>query len=375
MANSVHRIVSILRIDSILPRDAATIADMGTRRATISDVARLAGVSPSTASVVFSGKTPVSDATRERVRAAAEELGYTGPDPRAASLRTGRSGIVGVVFEEHLGSAFLDPVKTLMMDGLADAVSPVGAGLLLLRDHDPVGTGPTLTTAPIDAAVLVGCSGLLRESLDAVRARGIPVVVIEGDAGDDVPRIVLDNREAQRQAASHLRSLGHTEVAIVALPAHAGWRPGWIADDTPLTVDVTRERLRGGRDVFPDAAVYGAGGSFIDEGLAAGRVVLADPASRPTAVLAQSDLLAAGVIRAAEELGLRVPEDVSVTGFDGIVVDGLAPYDLTTLVQPATEKGRAAGRVVAAMLDGGEPASISFTCMFHEGNTTAPAVR
>ena len=110
---------------------------MSTRRATISDVAREAGVSPSTASVVFSGKTPVSDATRRRVLDAAAALGYTGPDPRAASLRRGRSGIVGVVFEEHLGTAFLDPVKTLMMDGLADAVAPLGAGLLLLRDHDP----------------------------------------------------------------------------------------------------------------------------------------------------------------------------------------------------------------------------------------------
>ena len=96
------------------------------------------------------------------------------------------------------------------------------------------------------------------------------------------------------------------------------------------------------------------------------------PAARPTAVIAQSDLLAAGVIRAAEEAGLRVPEDVSVTGFDGIVVDGLAPYELTTLVQPAAEKGRAAGQAVAAMLAGEAAASIRFTCVFREGNTTAP---
>jgi DNA-binding LacI/PurR family transcriptional regulator len=89
-------------------------------------------------------------------------------------------------------------------------------------------------------------------------------------------------------------------------------------------------------------------------------------------VIAQSDLLAAGVIRAAEEAGLRVPEDVSVTGFDGVVVDGLAPYVLTTLVQPAAEKGRAAGLAVAAMLAGGTAASIRFTCVFREGNTTAP---
>jgi DNA-binding LacI/PurR family transcriptional regulator len=346
---------------------------MSTRRATIADVARKAGVSPSTASVVFSGKTPVSEATRRRVLEAASTLGYAGPDPRAASLRRGRSGIVGVVFEEHLRTAFLDPVKTLTMDGLADAVAPLGAGLLLLRDHEPSGEGPSLMSAPLDAAVLIGCSGLLRQSLDAVKARGIPVVVIEGDAGDDVPRIGLDNREAQRQAASHLRALGHREVAVVALPARAGWQRGWLSDDTAITIDVTRERLAGVMDVFPDAPAYAAAGSFIDEGLAAGRVLFGDGARRPTAVIAQSDLLAAGVIRAAEEAGLRVPDDVSVTGFDGIVVDGLAPYELTTLVQPATDKGRAAGAAVAAMLEGRPAATIHFTCVFREGNTTAAA--
>lgn len=346
--------------------------DTGTRRATISDVAREAGVSPSTASVVFSGKTPVSDATRRRVLDAAATLGYTGPDPRAASLRRGRSGIVGVVFEEHLSTAFLDPVKTHTMDGLADAVTPLGAGLLLLRDQEPSG-GPSLTTAPIDAAVLIGCSGLLRESLAIVKARGIPVVVVEGDAGDDVPRIELDNREAQRQAASHLRALGHRRVAVVALPARAGWERGWLSDDTGIAIEVTRDRLAGALDVFPDAPAYAAAGSFIAEGLEAGRVLFADADRRPTAVIAQSDLLAAGVIRAAEEAGLRVPEDVSVTGFDGIVVDGLAPYELTTLVQPATDKGRAAGAAVAAMLEGGRAASIRFTCVFREGNTTGPA--
>jgi DNA-binding LacI/PurR family transcriptional regulator len=346
---------------------------MSTRRATISDVAREAGVSPSTVSVVFSGKTPVSDATRRRVLDAAAALGYTGPDPRAASLRRGRSGIVGVVFEEHLGTAFLDPVKTQMMDGLAEAVAPLGAGLLLLRDHDPTGVGPTLTTAPLDAAVLIGCSGRLRESLDVVRARGIPVVVTEGDAGPGVPRIELDNREAQRQAASHLRTLGHRDVVVLALPIRAGWERGWFDDDTEISVDVTRARLAGARDVFPDAATYAAAGSFIDEGLAAGRVIFADPERRPTAVIAQSDLLAAGAVRAAEEAGLRVPEDVSITGFDGIVVDGLAPHELTTLVQPATDKGRAAGEAVAAMLEGRDAASISFTCVFREGTTTGPA--
>jgi DNA-binding LacI/PurR family transcriptional regulator len=333
-------------------------------------------VSPSTASVVFSGKTPVSDATRDRVLAAAAELGYTGPDPRAASLRRGRSGIVGVVFEEHLGRTFQDPVKILMMDGLTAGVAALGSGVLLLRDSAATADEPSLTTAPLDAAVLVGCSGLLRESLAAVRARGIPVVVIEGDAGEEVPRIDLDNREAQRLAAQHVKELGHERVAVVTLPVRSASSAGWLAPDDEIRVDVTRDRLAGARDVFPDAATYAAAGSFIDEGLAAGRAVLAAPeGERPTAVLAQSDLLAAGVIRAAEEAGLRVPDDVSVTGFDGIVVDGLAPYELTTLVQPAVEKGRAAGRAVADMLEGRDAASLTLRCAFRVGNTTAPPPR
>lgn len=348
---------------------------MTTRRATIADVARSAGVAPSTASVVFSGKGPVSDATRRRVLTAAADLGYVGPDPMAASLRRGRSGIVGVVVGSNLNDVFRDPVQRLLMDGLAEAIAPRGAGLLLLRSHSAVENAPTLMTVPLDAAVLMGCDGPLHDSLEEARLRGLPVVVVEGDAGPSIPRILLDNREAQRTAAEHLHALGHRRVAIVTLRVSAGFAGGPLTPDIDVTIDVTRDRLAGARDVFPDAPVIATGGSSIDGGLAAGRALFADPSSRPTAVIAQSDLLAAGVIRAAEEAGLRVPDDVSVTGFDGIPVDGLAPHQLTTLVQDATGKGRAAGEAVAALLDGRPPASVLLTCPFRRGSTTGPASR
>ncbi|MDT3345299.1 LacI family DNA-binding transcriptional regulator [Microbacterium aquilitoris] len=343
---------------------------MSSRRATISDVAREAGVSASTASVVFSGKVAVSDTTRAKVMQAADALGYTGPDPRAASLRTGRAGVVAVLFRERLGVAFRDPVTTAMMDGLTDALGPIGAGILLLTDEGPAESGPTLTTAPLDAAILLGCNEILQSSVDVLRRRGIPVVVIEGDAGSDVPRVLLDNVDAQRAAAEHVRSLGHDDVALVTLSTDATRARGFIDDSAPITVEVTRDRLRGAREVFPDAPAYAVSESSIDEGLAAGRVLLAG--DRPTAIMAQSDLLAAGVIRAAEEAGLRVPEDLSVTGFDGITVDGLAPYALTTLEQDSLAKGRAAGEAVVAMLDGRGPASVTLTCTFRRGNTTGP---
>ncbi|MEV4669339.1 LacI family DNA-binding transcriptional regulator [Microbacterium sp. LWO12-1.2] len=346
------------------------------RRATIADVARGAGVATSTASVVFSGKAKVAAATRERVLAAAAELGYAGPDPRAASLRRGRSGIVAVVLEGHLRAAFLDPVTTAMMDGLTDGLAELSAGILLMRD-EPGEDGSALASAPVDAFVLIGCSGRTRASLEVVRGRGLPVVVIEGDAGDDIPRITLDNAAAAADVARHVRDLGHRDVALVTLSLDAERERGLVTQEriATATVDVTIDRLAGMREVFPDAPAISASGSLIDEGAIVGRMLLADPATRPTAVLAQSDLLAVGVIRAAEELGLRVPEDVSVAGFDGIAVDGLGPQLLTTSVQPAVEKGRAAGEQVARMLRGEPGITQHLTCRFRQGTTTAPPAR
>lgn len=340
-------------------------------RPTLAAVARLAGVSNSTASLAFSGTGPVSDSTRERVLDAAKQLNYAGPDPRARSLRRGRSGIVGVVMEERVGDAFRDPIKIALLDGISDEIAAVDAGLLILTDAGE--TAQRIEDAPMDAVVLVGCSPRLDESVAMLRQRGIPLVAIEGDPADDVPSIGQDNREATRLAAQHLHDLGHRDVAVVTLPLPRDRARG------PLTPAIVRasssttatERLAGARDVFPDAGGWTTRGSFVEEGRIAGAALLSDPSRRPTAIVAQSDLLAAGVIRAAEELGLEVPGDVSVVGFDGVRVDGLWPYDLTTLVQPAVEKGRAAGRAIVDMLEGRAPTPTSFTSNFHPGNTTA----
>jgi DNA-binding LacI/PurR family transcriptional regulator len=190
---------------------------------------------------------------------------------------------------------------------------------------------------------------------------------------DGVLDIALDNRAASRTLAQHLKDLGHPDVALVTLPLDPDRARGPLtaqreAQSTGFTAS---ERIRGVREVYPTALGLVAAGSLIDEGRRAGLELLAEARNRPTAIIAQSDLLAVGVIRAAEELGLRVPEDVSVAGFDGVRLDGVAPYELTTMVQPAVEKGRAAGRAVAMLLAGGRAEAASFTCIFRRGNTTA----
>lgn len=345
-----------------------------TTRPTLAAVARLAGVSASTASLAFSGAGPVSDDTRARVLAAATELDYAGPDPRAQSLRRGRSGIIGVIMEDRLRDAFRDPMNIAMLDGIADELGLLGSGLLLLTN---TGDGPSsLYTAPVDAVVLVGCSTRLTESVNVFRQRGIPMVAIEAERMDGVLPVDLDNREASRALAEHLEGLGHRRVAMVTLPLDSAHTRGPLSPGREAASDAftAASRIRGVRDVFPDAIGWSAAGSQIDEGEIAARELLAGP-HRPTAIIAQSDLLAVGVIRAAEQLGLSVPGDLSVVGFDGIRLESVTTRDLTTMVQPAVEKGRATGRGILALLAGDSPEPIAFTSEFHPGATTAPPTR
>lgn len=344
-------------------------------RPTLADVAERAGVSQSTASLAFSGSGPVSDATRERVLQAAAELDYAGPDPRAQSLRRGRSGIVGAVVGGRIRDSFRDPVMVQTLDGLAEELGAVGAGLLLLNDaEDGVAR---LGTAPMDGVVLIGCSPLLDDTVRLLTRRGMPVVSIEGHEGLKVPDVGVDNRGGTREVAEHLASLGHRDVALVALQfdesrVRGVLRPEWEASATVVPMV---ERLAGARDVFPQLVSIVTGGSSLEEGRIAGHTLLdVDVADRPTAIIAQSDLLAAGVIRAAEELGIAVPAELSVTGFDGIRVEGL-DYDLTTVWQPSREKGAAAGRAIVEMIEGGDPVPESFGVRFHRGATTAAPVR
>ncbi len=345
------------------------------RRPTLAAVAAVAGVSVSTASLAFSGSGPVSEQTRARVFAAAEELRYAGPDPRARSLRQGRSGIIAAVLEETVLQAFRDPVKIAFLDGIAQEIAGSGRALLLVPDitDGPTVASTALENATMDAVVLLGCSPHVGRSIEITRRRSVPIVALGSTPFADVLSVTLDDRAATATLARHLAALGHLDVAVVALSIEETRQRGPLTPEweSRATVSTTVDRLAGAREVFPDVAVLVTAGSLVDEGLLAGRRILAAP-GRPTAIIAQSDLLAAGVIRAAQELGLQVPGDVSVVGFDGIRLDNVISHDLTTMVQPAAEQGATAARMVLAMLDDGHPEAACFTSQFHLGNTTGP---
>jgi DNA-binding LacI/PurR family transcriptional regulator len=349
------------------PRSAAS-------RPTLADVAARAGVSPSTASLAFAGSPRVAPATRDRILTAAAELRYAGPDPIAASLRRGRSGVIGAFIGERLLYAFRDPVAVQLLDGITEVLGGHGVGLLLLAGDAGRPAAEQLARMPLDAAIFATCGLDDDPALDLLRARGIPLVAVEGPVVDGVVLIDIDDRRGTAELAAHVRDLGHHRVAMVAMPLRLDGTRGPVDAARRARVHYrdVRHRIAGVEDVFGPVPVIETASNAVAEGEVAGRALLDLPADRrPTAVIAQSDVLAAGVVQAATGLGLRVPDDVSVAGFDGADLPWL-PGTLTTVVQPSDVKGRAAARAAMALVAGEQPADVLLPVALRLGTTTGP---
>jgi DNA-binding LacI/PurR family transcriptional regulator len=347
------------------------------KRVTLRDVAARAGVSLSTASLVFSGRGPVAASTADRVRAAAEQLSYAGPDPLASSLRQGRAGTVAVVVEGRLGDAFADPFARSVMDGLAGELDAIPAGMLLLArvPGDDARLLGQLAVAACDGVVFPLSGPRTDPAVDLIVGRGIPIVGAGSPVDPRVPQIRVDERGASAAMTRHLTTLGHRNIGHVTMPLTPGAMTSvaTAADVADAVYGDARGRALGVLDVAPAARVVQAASLEIAAGMTAARLLLdTAPDARPTAVVAQSDLLAAGVIRAAGELGIRVPEDLSVTGFDGLDLPWL-DYDLTTVVQDGRAKGRALGELIARAMAGQSVSSQAFPTQLRVGTTTAVA--
>jgi DNA-binding LacI/PurR family transcriptional regulator len=331
-------------------------------------------VSPSTASLAFADSPRVAPATREKVLAAAAELGYAGPNPIAASLRRGRSGVVGAFVGERLLYAFRDPVAVQLLDGITEVLGGHGVGLLLLAG-DAGRPDPTqLARIPLDAAIFATCGLEDDPALTLLQARGVPVVGVEGPVAEGVVLVDIDDRGGTVELATHLRELGHRRVASVAMPLRLDGTRGFVDDARRGRVLYrdARHRIEGVEAVFGRVPVFETSSNAVAEGEHAGRVLLDVPADRrPTAVVAQSDVLAAGVLQAAAGLGLRVPDDVSVVGFDGADLPWL-PVTLTTVVQPTDAKGRAAARAAMALVAGEHPPDVVLPVALRVGTTSGP---
>ncbi len=347
------------------------------QRPTLADVAAAAGVSVSTASLAFSGAGPIAAATRERVLETAQQLGYSGPNPLGQQLRRGRSGIVGVVVGDALRRSFRDPVSVQVLDGITSELGPLGLGVLLIPGPlgaDEPAVDPLVESAAMDVAIMLWGGTLNELVVQALRRRNIPTVLVEGRHEPGLSVIGIADRQGIATVTSHLVGLGHRRIAVVTLPFGPERSSGFADDERQRAIrwELTSRRLAGVRDAGVEpVAVYETEASLVEHGTQAGRALLTLP-ERPTAIVCHSDLLAGGVVLAARELGLRVPQDVSVAGFDGLDLPWLLPDVLTTVAQPLAEKGRAAGHEAARLLEGEEPESLDLPVSLVVGTTTGP---
>lgn len=322
---------------------------------TLQTVADAVGVSRSTVSNAYSRPDQLSPELREKILEAARQLGYAGPNPAARSLRRGRVGAIGVLFTATLSYAFTDPYAVQFLRGLAEAAEHQETGLLLVpvSPDDEEAAVNAVQNAVVDGFCAY-CVPDWHSSLDAIRSRGLPMVSAERREGADPDALYVgvDEVAATRAAGEHITRLGHRRVAVIAdyLSADRRCRPLILAAPEDVPYYVSRERLRGYRDAFVDAGIDWADVTTVNaaansraEGAAAAAHVL-DRAPRPTAIVAITDLLALGVLDALANRGLRPGHDVSVVGFDDIPEAEAA--HLTTVRQPAVERGRIAGQLL-----------------------------
>src|SRR3954454_19731712 len=309
-------------------------------RVTIRDVAAHAGVSVATVSKVINERYGVSAATLARVRAVIEELGYEA-SLVAQSLRNHRTNVIGILVAD------LEPFSTELLKGAADAIRGSGFELVVYsaggRTGDPKGWEERylsrLSGTLVDGAVLVTPA----VSLEAVP--GTPVVAVDPHTGPShLPTIDSDNLRGAQLATEHLLDLGHQRIAFLAgrpdLESASLRKAGYL-------------RALEAAGVPADESLIRVGAYDPEVSAASAHDLLTGP-DRPTAVFAANDISAIATVGAARELGLSVPDDLSVVGFDNVPESALCSPPLTTVDQPIREMGHRAISMLIALINGDE---------------------
>ncbi|MFJ2786514.1 LacI family DNA-binding transcriptional regulator [Streptomyces sp. NPDC093249] len=311
----------------------------GGARPTSRDVARTAGVSQATVSLVLGDKWRgrVSERTAGSVREAARALGYR-PNLAARNLRLGHTRTALLVVPA-LTNEFFARVYT----GAATVAARHGFGVVLYPSPD--GVGPARDPFASARAALDGviASSMATDALKAFRGTDLPLVMLDSDPADAAAaaHVNLDVADGMRQVTAHLLALGHRRFTHLASAV-----PSWTFDVRAAALaeclaDVSVRTVRAPLDV------HGA--------MAAVERAFDGPGPRPTALVCDDDILAAGACKALRRLGLRVPEDVSVTGFDDLALATAVEPELTTVGLPAEHIGERGMAALLAVL-AGEPA-------------------
>jgi len=351
---------------------------------TLQSIADDIGVSRTTVSNAYNRPDQLTPEMRVRVLDAADRLGYAGPNLAARNLRTGRRNAVGLLFTEDLRYVFHDPDTSAFLRGVAETTACVGTGLMLLPV--PAGIDPTnspVRFAAVDGYIVYSVAGDHPVLKLLTHARGPVVVVDEPDLPDSAGFVGIDDRSGSILAAEHLLSLGHRRIGIITGRLGVEPRPGRVdrVRRESSTVRVARNRLEGSLEALESAgldadsvAVWESRANDPDAGRTAATEMLSvDP--DVTGVLCFSDRIAIGVCQAARRLGLGVPGDLSVVGFDDIPRAITWDPPLTTVHQPLIDKGRIAARMLLDAIDGTSATRNMLPISLKVRSSTAPPLQ
>jgi LacI family transcriptional regulator len=326
--------------------DAGPSGTARTGTATIAEIAAELGVSVPTVSKVLNGRPDVSARTRAKVEAALDKHHYRRRRTRTNGVAL--QGLVELVFHQLPSIWSVEIIR-----GVEEVLGPQRASIVLSSldgAHRPRQEWLDDVLARRPLGVILVLSDLSAEQRHQLDVRSIPYVVVDtaGDAAPGVPTVGSQNWNGGLVATRHLLSLGHRRIGVVA---------------GPTDLLCSRARVDGYRTAHDEArvpiepALIRYGEFALSDGYRQGLEILASP-DRPTAVFACSDMQALGIMRAAHELGLRVPEDLSVVGYDDIPVSGWFWPPLTTVRQPLREMAGTAARIVLDLARGVRPANL-----------------
>ncbi len=316
------------------------------RRVTIADVAEKAGVSKTAVSFAFNNPDRLNVGTANRILDIAHSLGYR-PDPVARMLTQRRTGSIGVLTPQDLSVIFTNPFFGAFSAGIAAVAEERGYGLYFISPlHGSLSRATHRAT--VDGVVAIGLMDDHPE-IDEIRRAGLPMVLVDSATTGDAVSVDVDDEGGARLAAAHLLELGHRDFAILAIDGPRSTTTGGRG--------VVERRLRGYREALATAGVdlpdsrVASGPASIDGGIEAFDRLWAS-GGRPTAVLAMSDAMAIGAIRAVHLRGRAVPGDISVVGFDDIDLAASTDPPLTTVHQPVRGKGESAARLLLSVMEG-----------------------
>jgi DNA-binding LacI/PurR family transcriptional regulator len=318
-------------------------ANNSKRSITSKDVAALAGVSQSTVSRVLSLESDaslISAETAERVRVAAKQLGYR-PNPIARALRGERTYLMGLVVRE-----IADPFFAGMIEVLNAKARAINYNMILSHVHSDPDEGlqmaRVLDSRQCDGVILLGDLRNDEQFIQTVLTDKQPMVALcRGSKVTSLPAVNCDNRKGMQTLIDYLLGLGHKRLAFI----HGGWI-GDIRERLDTFLEYRDKKLEDTSFSWFQAEL-----NSVEGGYRAMKQLL-EMVPRPTAVLASDDSMAIGVLRATHEAGLRVPQDISITGFDDIELAKYTVPALTTVRQPIDEMAEKAIELMIAQIQG-----------------------